>query len=65
MIISEFEEYDPIKLFWELQLSRSEFAELFGIERQSLDRWLCGLRKPNRLARRLAWELRQKSEFLA
>lgn len=57
-----FEELDPVTLLNQTGLDRTIFADAMGVERQTVDRWCARIRKPERMAYRLAAELKRRIE---
>ncbi|PPT06251.1 hypothetical protein CKA32_007001 [Geitlerinema sp. FC II] len=55
-----FEELDPVHLFFRLDVSRSEFAEMMGTSIDTIDSWCQHRRRPSTTARRLAAEIAEK-----
>lgn len=56
----EAPEFNPVELFFLSKLRRDDFADLMGVEKQTVDTWCCGRYKPSRQARRLAAEIHVK-----
>lgn len=53
----EATELDPVQLFNLSRMRREDFAELMGVQKQTMDCWMAGIKNPSRQARRLAAEL--------
>lgn len=56
-----YPEADPVAILFKLGWTREDFASAMGVTRQTVDRWACGIRRPDKMARRLAAELAPKN----
>lgn len=57
ILTDEATELNPVDLYFLSGMRRDDFAELMGIQKQTLDTWCAGIREPSRQARRLAAEV--------
>lgn len=57
IVAEETAELNPVELFFLSGMKRDDFADLMGVQKQTIDTWCAGIYKPNRQARRLAAEI--------
>lgn len=56
----EITELNPVELLYLTKMRREDFAEVMGVQKNTLDTWCMGIREPSRQARRLAAEVHRK-----